>query len=283
MASLRFDRYFSAVFLALSAMLMLAPPSAGAQAREEARVIVATQVLEDQRKLRDQYIPDLLLDRAFGIAVIPEAKKGAFGIGISGGKGVLLVRDKQGRFSNPVFVTLTGGSFGWQIGVQSSDLVLVFTTRSGVDGITDGKITLGGDASVSAGPVGRSATAATDASFSGAEIYSYSRSSGLFAGIALNGNVISIDKKANASFYGGRRVSAGDIMAGTVTRNSESVRRLLAAVATGTGTRRGGSAAAPEASPAVSAPPAPAASPPAGSEAKTFPMEDAKPGQEPPR
>ncbi len=131
-----------------------------------------------------------------------------------------------------MFITLAGGSFGWQIGVQSTDLVLVFTTRSGVEGITDGKLTLGADASVAAGPVGRTASAATDATFTGAEIYSYSRSSGIFAGVALDGTAISIDKKANADFYGERRVGASDIISGSV-RNTESVRRLLAAVSTG--------------------------------------------------
>ena len=167
--------------LPVLALLALAlPPLAAAAGRGEARVIIATQVMEELRSQRDQYVPDLLLDRAFGIAIVPEVKKGAFGLGFRGGKGVMLVRDKQGRFSNPVFITLTGGSFGWQIGVQSTDLVLVFTTRSGVEGITDGKLTLGADASVAAGPVGRSASAATDATFSGAEIYSYSRSSGVF-------------------------------------------------------------------------------------------------------
>jgi lipid-binding SYLF domain-containing protein len=258
-----------------------APPAALAQAREEARVIIATQVMEEQRNQRDQYIPDLLLDRAYGIAIVPEVKKGAFGLGFRGGKGVLVVRDKQGRFSNPVFITLAGGSFGWQVGLQSTDLVLVFTTRSGVEGISDGKLTLGGDASVAAGPVGRSASASTDANFSGAEIYSYSRSSGIFAGVALDGTALSIDKEANASFYGVRKVSAGDITSGAVVRNTESVRRLLASVTT-TGARAaaGATSTTPGAAPA----PAPATAAPAPSgEARTFPMEDSKPGQEPPR
>lgn len=279
--------------LALALLALFSMPSALAQGRGEARVIIATQVMEELRGQRDQYIPDLLLDRAFGIAIVPEVKKGAFGLGFRGGKGVLLVRDKQGHFSQPVFVTLAGGSFGWQIGVQSTDLVLVFTTRSGVEGITDGKLTLGADASVAAGPVGRSASAATDATFSGAEIYSYSRSSGVFAGVALDGTVISIDKKANADFYGQRRVGASDIISGSVASDSESVRRLLASVATGTA--RGNAAgnasttatgtAVPSdsaASGAAASGPAPSAPAPSGP-AKTFPMEDAAPGQEPPK
>ncbi len=267
--------------LALAVAVLALPAPAAAQGRPEARVIISTQVMEELRGQRDQYVPDLLLDRAFGIAIVPEVKKGAFGLGFRGGKGVLLVRDKTGRFSNPVFISLAGGSFGWQIGVQSTDLVLVFTTRSGVEGITDGKLTLGADASVAAGPVGRSASAATDATFTGAEIYSYSRSSGIFAGVALDGTVISIDKKANADFYGQRRVGAGDIISGSVTKDNESVRRLMASVATaGANRATGGSPATSSAVPAASTPaPAPAGS----AEAKAFPMEDSAPGQEPPK
>ncbi len=260
--------------LAALLLALIALPSAPAwsQAREEGRVLLATEVMEELRAQRDQYIPDLLLQRAYGIAVIPEVKKGAFGVGLRAGKGVLVVRDKEGRFSHPVFITLAGGSFGWQVGVQSTDLVLVFTTRAGVDGISDGKLTLGGDASVAAGPVGRSASAATDTSFR-AEIYSYSRSSGIFAGLALDGTALTIDRKANSRFYGQRRVEASDITSGSVRRDSDAVRRLMAAVSAGSG------AVAPAPAPMPPPPPAPVASP----GAQAFPMEDAAPGQEPPR
>lgn len=269
--------------LALAVAVLALPAPAAAQGRPEARVIIATQVMEELRGQRDQYIPDLLLDRAFGIAILPEVKKGAFGLGFRGGKGVLLVRDKAGRFSNPVFISLAGGSFGWQIGVQSTDLVLVFTTRSGVEGITDGKLTLGADASVAAGPVGRTASAATDATFTGAEIYSYSRSSGIFAGVSLDGTAILIDKKANADFYGERRVGASDIISGSVTKDSESVRRLMAAVGSGNASRAAAGAATPATSVPAASKPLPAAGPAGATEAKPFPMEDAAPGQEPPK
>ncbi|MCU0757973.1 MAG: lipid-binding SYLF domain-containing protein [Steroidobacteraceae bacterium] len=270
--------------LALAWLALATPGPALAQGRSEARVIISTQVMEELRGQRDQYIPDLLLDRAFGIAIVPEVKKGAFGIGFRGGKGVMLVRDRQGKFSNPVFITLASASFGWQVGVQSTDLVLVFTTRAGVEGITDGKLTLGADASVAAGPVGRSASAATDATFTGAEIYSYSRSSGVFAGVALDGTVISIDGKSNADFYGQRRVGAADILSGSVTKDSESVRRLLASVGTAAGgTRAAGGAPGPAIPASTASPAASDATSAPGGEAKTFPMEDATPGQEPPR
>ena len=279
-----------AVAFALNTLLLagtLAPQRAQAQAREEARLLVATQVLEELRATRDQYIPDYLLERAYGIAVIPDVIKVGFGVGGRRGSGVLMVRDKQGRFSAPVFVSLTGGSIGWQIGAQSTDVVLVFTTRAGIDGISDGKVTLGADASVAAGPVGRTASAATDASFS-AEIYSYSRSRGLFAGVALDGSVLSIDRRFTARYYG-NRASAADVMSGAVTKNSESIRRLMTAVSTSTASagRRGADLApatsTPVAPPVASTPPAAPTTAPADGAARSFPMEDNKPGQEPPK
>jgi lipid-binding SYLF domain-containing protein len=198
------------------------------------------------------------------------------------------VRDKEGRFTNPVFVTMTGGSFGWQWGVALSDIVLVFTTPKGIEGINGGKVTLGADASVAAGPVGRQASAATDASFK-AEVYSYSRSKGVFAGLALDGTVISIDDGANAAFYKKPGVTAGDIIAGNVTTDDESARRFLAAVATSTTSETPQRTASATPAPAtVSATAAPAAvtgvSPgghSASTAAQTFPLADPQPGQEP--
>ena len=161
-------------------------------------------MLEELRTARDQAIPDRLLERAYGIAVIPDMTKVAFFAGGRHGHGVLVVRDSKGRFGDPVFISMTGGSFGWQWGVQSTDIVLVFTTAKGVEGISGGKVTLGADASVAAGPVGRQASAATDPSFK-AEVYSYSRSRGVFAGLALDGTVISIDDDADAASTRSRR------------------------------------------------------------------------------
>src|SRR4029077_16023369 len=155
---------------------------------------------EELRTSRDQFIPDRLLERAYAIAVIPDMGKGAFFFGGGQGNGALVLRDKDGRFTSPVFVTMTGGSFGFQWGVQSTDVVLVFTTPRGIQGINGGKVTLGGDLSVAAGPVGRDAFAATDATFK-AEVYSYSRSRGAFVGLALDGTVISIDDGSDADFY----------------------------------------------------------------------------------
>ena len=266
--------------LTLFAAVVLAGacPGAHAQAREQGRLLTASQILEELRTTRDQAIPDRLLERAYGIAVIPDLTKVAFFAGGRRGHGVLVVRDKQGRFTNPVFITMTGGSFGWQWGVQSTDIVLVFTTPKGVEGINGGKVTLGADASVAAGPVGRQAEAATDAAFK-AEVYSYSRSRGVFAGLALDGTAITIDDPANAAFYRKPGIASGDIIAGTVTSEDESARRFLAAVTASTrsqhpGVQRSASAAGPAAAPAP--PPAPAAS-----ATRSFPLADQQPGQEP--
>ena len=112
-----------------------------------------------------------------------------------------MVKLADGSWSNPVFVTITGGSVGLQAGVQSIDLVLIFKNRETLEKIGNGSFTLGGDISATAGPVGRNSSASTDYKLE-AEVYSYSRSKGLFAGISLAGSAIDIDKKADAAFYG---------------------------------------------------------------------------------
>ena len=187
---------------------------AHAGAREEGRLLTATEVLEEVEGMPDQRLPDALLSRAYGIAVLPDVTKVAFIFGGRHGNGVLVVRDKlNAPWSNPVLISLTGGSWGFQAGAQSSDIILVFTTKAGIEGIAGGKITLGADASVATGPVGRQGSAATDVMFN-AEIYSYARTRGLFGGIALDGSVIAIDRSANASLYGEDGISATDIISG---------------------------------------------------------------------
>src|ERR1700732_183991 len=266
----------SSLLLFAAVVLAGACPGAHAQAREQGRLLTARQGLEELRGTRDEAIPQRLLDHAYGIAVIPDLTKVAFFAGGRRVHGVLVVRDKQGRFTSPVFITMTGGSFGWQWGVQSTDIVLVFTTPKGVEGINGGKVTLGADASVAAGPVGRQAEAATDATFK-SEVYSYSRSRGVFAGLALDGTVISIDDEANAAFYGKPGVAAGDILAGNVPSDDESARRFMAAVASSTGAQHSASAAG--SAPPAAAQPAPAA--PRSGGAQSFPPADPQPGREP--
>jgi lipid-binding SYLF domain-containing protein len=269
-------RIRSSLFTLLAAAVLAGGAAvAHGQAREQGRLLFASEVLEELRASRDQAIPDRLLERAYGIAVFPDLTKVAFFAGGRRGHGVLVVRDKSGRFSSPAFVTMTGGSFGWQWGVQSTDIVLVFTTAKGIEGINGGKVTLGADASVAAGPVGRQAEAATDVSL--AEVYSYSRSRGVFAGIALDGTAITMDNKANAAFYHRPGIAAGDILAGSVTATDDSARRFLAAVTTSTGGQRTASTGTHTASAA----PAPASTKPARSGTKAFPLADPNPGQEP--
>lgn len=262
---------FGAALLALAAQ-----QPAMAQAREEAKLLVAAEVLDELRGQRDQAIPERLLQRAYGVAVIPSVAKVALVLGGRRGSGVLVVRDSRGRFSNPMFVNLTGGSVGWQIGAQETDIVLVFTTRRGIEGIADGKLTLGAGASAAAGPVGRQAEVAAGVN---AEVFAYSRARGLFAGVALDGTAITMDNKGNRNFYNKKGVLPSEIMNGTVSTSSENSRRFLSALAASTGET---AAAAP--APAASATPAaPGAAPaaPAGSAVKTFPMEDPAPGKEP--
>jgi lipid-binding SYLF domain-containing protein len=263
-------------------VLSCAAVLAHAQAREEGRLLIASEVLEDLRSTPDRSIPDRLLERAYAIAVIPDQTKIAFFLGGRHGNGALVVRDSKGRFSNPVFVSLTGGSFGWQWGVQSTDIVLVFTTERGVQGISGGKITLGADASAAAGPVGRNASVATDAGFK-AEVYSYSRNRGAFVGIALDGAALRIDDGANANFYKKPGVLASQIIHGEVTTEDASAQRFLAAVATSTGEQRTASLAAPAPSAPSSPAPASPGTPPAAPApaAQSFPLADPQPGREP--
>src|SRR5262250_2569646 len=182
-----------------------------ADTRQEARLQTSTRVLTELMMMPEQSVPTWLLERAHAVAVIPSVIKVGLGIGGRRGKGVLVVRKENGEWSNPVFVNLTGGSFGFQVGVQSTDIVLVFTSRQSIEGIVGGKVTLGADASVAAGPVGRQSSAATDIGLT-AQVYSYSRASGLFLGVALDGSALTIDHSSNASFYNRQGILASDII-----------------------------------------------------------------------
>ena len=268
-----------AACVGMAVLALAAQVPAQAQEREDAKLRVAAEVLDELRGQHDQQIPERLMQRAYGVAVIPGVTKLAFFLGGRRGSGVLSVRSSDGRFSNPVFVNLTGGSIGWQFGAQETDVVLVFTTRRGLEGIAAGKLTLGAGASVAAGPVGRQAEAAAGTN---AEVYSYSRARGLFAGVALDGTAITIDDKGNGKFYGRSGVLPSEILNGTASHNSENARRFLAALGASTGEAtpmKSAPATTPTAAPASGAP-APA-HPSGGGEVKTFPMEDPAPGKEP--
>ena len=170
------------------------------QTKEEETVEAATRVLREIMAVPLKGIPASLLADADGVAVVPGMIKGGLILGVEHGKGVVIVRDKNGAWQSPNFITITGGGIGWQAGLQSTDVVLVFRSRSSVEGLMRGKFTVSADASVAAGPVGRQVSAGTDAQLK-SEIYSYSRSRGLFAGIALDGAAIQIDSRANTAFY----------------------------------------------------------------------------------
>jgi len=271
------------LLLTICVVAGMANAPAFASAREEARLIEASGVLEELGAQRDTAIPARLLQRAYAIAVIPNVVKVSAVVGGRRGSGAMVVRDDNGHFSDPIMISITGGSVGWQIGVQSTDLVLVFTTKRGVEGIADGKLTLGADASVAAGPVGRAASAATDQNFS-AEVYSYSRNRGLFAGVAIDGSILSIDSKSNKGLYG-QTAPASDIIAGKITTDVDAAKRFERAILASTAGRATAPAATANNTHAATAPgtaTAPAAEPgkppPDG-----LPIEDSQPGAEPPR
>jgi SH3 domain-containing YSC84-like protein 1 len=168
---------------------------------EEQTIRASQEVLQQFLDLQIRQIPESLLAEAHGVAIIPDVIKLGLVVGGQRGKGVMIVRERNGAWRAPLFVTITGGSIGWQAGAQSSDFVLVFKTQKSVEGLLRGTFTLGADAAVAAGPLGRRAGAATDTDLK-AEIYSYSRTRGLFAGISLEGSALSIDDGANAAYYG---------------------------------------------------------------------------------
>ena len=187
--------------LAALALLLAVPATALAGAKEEAKAADAARVLGEIMRIPETAVPEKMFTDAHAIAVIPDVVKAGLIFGGRGGRGLISVRSPDGTWSNPSFIRLGGGSVGFQAGVSSSDVILVFRSPRGVDSIVNGKFTLGGDASVAAGPVGRSAQASTDEQLK-AEIYSYSRARGLFAGVSLDGTWLRIDHKANQAVYG---------------------------------------------------------------------------------
>ncbi|QDH71519.1 lipid-binding SYLF domain-containing protein [Marilutibacter alkalisoli] len=189
---------FAAILLAgvaTAATTAVAGPTEDQRARDALRVLAEVQGIPESA------IPDKLFDEAKGIVVVPDTLKIGLVLGGRRGHGLMSVKNPDGTWSQPSFVKLTGGSVGFQAGVQSADVVLVFRKARGLDSIVNGKVTLGADAGVAAGPVGRNAATATDGQLK-AEIWSWSRARGLFAGIALDGAVLSIDDKANLAVYG---------------------------------------------------------------------------------
>lgn len=188
-----------AVAAALALTLTLTPRVV-AQQVETDRLTEAARVLDEVLAAPDKGVPEAIIEKAQAIVVIPSTVKGALLIGAQRGKGVMSVKSAAG-WSAPAFVTLTGGSVGFQIGGQATDIVLVVVNERGIENLAQNTFKIGGDASVAAGPVGREATASTDYKLQ-AQILSYSRSRGLFAGVSLAGSTIRADRDANEKIYG---------------------------------------------------------------------------------
>ncbi len=186
--------------LSLVLCALIAPSIVFAETKLDIRVDHARVVLLDFKQFPEQAIPERLLREASAIAIVPSVFKLGVIVGARFGRGVLLTRAPDGAWQPPTFVTLSSGSVGWQIGAQAEDLILVFTDSAPLSRIRSAGLTLGADAAISAGPLGRSTSASTDQRFT-APIYSYSRTKGLFAGIALDGAVIKPDYRANAQYY----------------------------------------------------------------------------------
>ncbi|QDU28493.1 hypothetical protein ETAA8_35940 [Anatilimnocola aggregata] len=199
---MRNRRHWMVAVLGLVAWGALATGSGSfAQAADEQRIVEqATASLHETMTLSVKRIPESLLEDAEAVAIIPNVIKVGLVAGVQRGRGVVLIRDQERHFGLPRFVSITGGSVGWQIGAQSTDFVLVFKSKKSVAGLLEGKFTIGADAAAAAGPVGRRAGAGTDLELK-AEIYSYSRSRGLFAGVSLDGSVIQLEPQMEMNFY----------------------------------------------------------------------------------
>lgn len=196
------------VVSSLLLMPLVSPARAGNDAKDLAEKLMDSKaVFQELLATPDRSVPQELLEDCKCIVVIPGMIKGALGFGARFGKGIMTCRNEHGAWSPPSFMSLKGGSWGLQIGGEKTDLVLFFMNERGARSlVTSSKFTLGGKASVAAGPLGRSGEASTDLKLN-AEIYSYAKSKGLFAGLSLEGARLAPNTKANAEYYG-REVTA---------------------------------------------------------------------------
>src|SRR5688572_3980374 len=198
--------------VSLTALLMATPTFAQLEKDDVDELNEAATVLGEIRNAPDKGVPEAIWKKAECVVVIPSLKKAGFIVGAEAGDGVLSCRRGTG-WTAPIFVDLTKGSVGLQAGVQDTELVLVIMNRRGLEKLLSNKVTLGTDASVAAGPVGRTASASTDLQMT-AEMLSYSRSKGIFAGIDLSGGSLRPDRDANARAYGAN-IAARDVALGT--------------------------------------------------------------------
>jgi SH3 domain-containing YSC84-like protein 1 len=213
--------------IALLTLLVVIASPAFAQTKEQNRVANAGEVMKEILNIPDD-IPQSVIDKADCVVVLPSVIKFAFGFGGSYGRGVMTCRgggDFKGPWGPPTMMALEGGSFGLQLGGQATDFVLLMMSPRSARSILDSKVKLGADVSAAAGPVGRNASAETDVTLR-AEILSYSRARGLFAGISLSGSTLRPDNSANKKLYG-RSVSAHDVVFNNEVKAPESARLLL--------------------------------------------------------
>ena len=213
------------VTLTATLLALLAMPALAGE-RQRIKLRTAADVWKELIEIPDKKVPRYLLDEARCIAVIPGIIKGAFVWGGHRGKGVLTCRRGDG-WSAPIFVNTTGGSFGFQIGGQSIDLVLFFVTDRSVRSLLRSEFTLGGDASVAAGPLGRTAEASTDLRFK-AEIYSYGKARGLFAGVSIQGARLATNQKWLNEYYGKRLWPESVLFEDAVSRPPKEAKAFLA-------------------------------------------------------
>ena len=217
---------------ALLALVLIGTPASAREDEEAARLDEGIVVLEEIMDAPDAAIPRAILDRAVAIAVFPSTVKAGFFLGGQRGRGFITGRDPDtGSWSAPAFLTLTGGSIGLQVGAQSADVVLLIQNARGLRRLLDNQFKLGGDVSAVVGPVGRSLEASTDLQLT-AEILSYSRTRGVFAGAALGGATLRADRDANERFYGERLDSFDIVLDGeTGERLPDAASRLREALA----------------------------------------------------
>ncbi len=244
-------RRFSIILALLALFACGAILPAAAQEEETRRVEQCIDVFRGITTISDRKVPDFMMKRTQGIAIFPGVRRAGFVVGVQKGSGVLLTRGdggaRQGTEANaarpggawgpPLFLTLSGGSIGWQAGIQSVDLVLFFQTKKSIDTMLKGQFTLGVDASIAAGATGRQAAASTDTDLE-SEIYSYSRSRGFFAGLSLSGASIAVDYDANDAWYGTQDLRPKEILSGAGLRipaTGDSLRRAIAAYAKSVG------------------------------------------------
>ncbi len=222
------------VVIGVSVACMLRVAPALGQTQEATTVDTATTVIQEFMAMPAEGIPRSLMARAQGLVIVPSMVKLGFVAGVRHGRGIVVIRDDNGVWRPPQFITMTGGSVGWQVGIQSSDQVMVFTTRRSVQRLLTGTFRIGVDAAAAAGPVGREAAAGTDLRLQ-SEILSYSRSRGLFVGASVDGSVLQIDMAANQAFY----TPAGLLPDGTATKPGTplpaAASRLLVTLASASG------------------------------------------------